>query len=89
MHSFKYAKFAVYRVCTITSKSNGTYKGVYLSISKVQSILAVANLLSIITCGYILLWTSKFTTAKIECSSEMCKLTPLGGTIYFAGDGTL
>ena len=32
----------------------------------------------------MLLWASKFATAKIECSFEMGKLTHLGGTIYFA-----
>ena len=36
----------------------------------------------------LLLWASKFATAKIECIFEMGKQTPLGGTIYFAGDGT-
>ena len=36
----------------------------------------------------MLLWASKFATAKIECSFEMGKYTPLGGIIYFAGDGT-
>ena len=35
----------------------------------------------------MLLWASKFATAKIECSFEMGKQTPLGpGNIYFAGD---
>ena len=36
----------------------------------------------------MLLWASKFATAKIECSFEMgnnCKL--LWGNIYFAGNG--
>ena len=32
--------------CTINSKINGTLKGVYLSVSKIHSILAVANLLA-------------------------------------------
>ena len=36
----------------------------------------------------MLLWASKFATAKIECSFEMGKLAPLRGNIYFAGDGT-
>ena len=36
----------------------------------------------------ILLWASKFATAKIECSFKMGKNTPLGGTIYFAVDRT-
>ena len=34
----------------------------------------------------LLLWANKFATAKIECSFEMGKQTPLGGSIYFAGD---
>ena len=37
----------------------------------------------------MLLWASKFATAKIECSFEMGKIDTFGGTIYFAGDGTL
>ena len=36
----------------------------------------------------MLLWASKFATAKIKHSFEMGKWTPLGGNIYFAGDGT-
>ena len=38
----------------------------------------------------MLLWASKFATAKIECSFEMgmhVKNT-FGGNTYFAGDGT-
>ena len=48
-------------------------KDVYLPISKVYSILAVANLLD-----HMLLWASKFATVTIECSFEMGKQTPLG-----------
>ena len=33
----------------------------------------------------MLSWASKFATAKIECSFEMGKLTPLSGNTYFAG----
>ena len=46
-------------VCTIGSRINGTPKGVYLPISKLHSILAVANLLAhnnksqICYCGQI------------------------------------
>ena len=36
----------------------------------------------------MLLWASKFATAKIECSFEMGKQTPLGGITYFAVNGT-
>ena len=45
--------------CTIASKINGTPKGVYLPISKIRLILAVANLLAhnnisqICYCGQI------------------------------------
>ena len=69
--------------CTIASKINGTPKGV--SISKLHSILAVANLLAhnnksqICYCGQISL-----QSAAVNCNF----LTPLGGTINFAGDGT-
>ena len=35
----------------------------------------------------MLLWASKFATAKIECSFEMGNNT-FGSNIYFAGDGT-
>ena len=36
-----------------------------------------------------LLWASKFGTAKMDCSFEMGKQKPLGGTIYFTVDFTL
>ena len=35
----------------------------------------------------LLLWASKFATAKIECSFEMEQVKSIGGTIYFAVDG--
>ena len=35
-----------FKISTVNSKINGTPKGVYLLISKLQSILAVANLLA-------------------------------------------
>ena len=35
----------------------------------------------------MLLWASKFATAKIVCSFEMGKINPFGGNIYFAGNG--
>ena len=57
-----------YFVCTISSKINGIPKGVYLPILKLHSILAVANLLA----------HNNFAMAKIECSFEMDKQTPLG-----------
>ena len=68
---------------TIASKINATPKGVCLSISKLQSILAVANLLAhnnisqICYCDQISL-----QSAVVNSFSDT-----LGGTIYFAGDG--
>ena len=73
--------------CTTASKINGTPKGVYLHISKLHSILAVANLLAhnnisqICYCGQISL-----QSAAANCSFS--DTLTLGGTIYFAGDGT-
>ena len=67
-------------------------KGVYLPISKLHSILAVANLLvhnnisQICYCGQLSL-----QSAAVNCSFFFDNLTPLGGgggNIYFAGDGT-
>ena len=55
--------------CIIASKINGTPKGVYLSISKLHSILAVANLLAhnnksqICYCGQISLQSAAVLTA--------------------------
>ena len=67
-------------MCTIASKINVTPKGVYLHISRLHSILAVANLLAynnksqICYCGQILL-----QSAAVNCS--YCDiLTPLGVT---------
>ena len=62
-----------YPLDTINSKINGTPKGVYLPNSKLNSILAVSNLLAHNN-------KSKFATAKIECSFEMGKSIPLGVT---------
>ena len=56
-----------------------------------ENLTAVRNLT-------LLLWASKFATAKIECSFEMGKQTPLGVTFillvmvhdtcdFFTGDG--
>ena len=74
-----------FRVCTITSKINGTPKGVYLPISKLRSILAVANLLAhnnksqICYCGQISL-----QSAAVNCSFS----DTFEGNIYFTADGT-
>ena len=62
-----------YPLDTISSKINGTPKGVYLPNSKLNSILAVSNILAHNN-------RSKFATAKIECSFEMGKSIPLGVT---------
>ena len=54
-------------------------KSVCRPISKLHSILAVANLLAhnnLWLCYYN--YVSKFATAKIECSFKMAKETPLG-----------
>ena len=61
------------RGSTITSKKNGTPKGVYLPISKLHSILAVANLLAHNHLWLRYYGASKLATAKIECSFEMGK----------------
>ena len=60
---------------TINSRINGTPKGVYMPISKLHSILAVANLLAY---NNVWLCASKLATTKKECSFEMGKLTPFG-----------
>ena len=84
----------MYRVKSIntvnkcTSKINFTPKGVYLPISKLHSILAVANLLAhnnksqICYCGQISL-----QSAAVNCSFSD-NMTPLEGNINFAGDDT-
>ena len=54
-------------ICTIASKINVTPKCLCLPISKLHPILAVVNLLAHNNINK-LLWASKFTTAKIECS---------------------
>ena len=73
----------------VGNKINGTPKGVYLSTSKLHSILAMANLLAhnnisqFCYCGQISL-----QSAAVNCSFSD-NLTPLRVNIYFAGDGTL
>ena len=73
----------VHGLCTIASKRFATPKVVYLSISKLHSILAVANLLAlnnisqICYCGQISL-----QRAAVDCSFS----DTFGGNIYFAGD---
>ena len=70
----------------MANKINGTPKGVHLPISKLHSILAVANLLAhnnisqFCYCGQISL-----QSAAVNCSFS----DTFGGNIYFAGDGTL
>ena len=73
--------------CTINGKIIGTPKGVYLPISKLHSILTVANLLAhnnLWLCYYgqvNLLWIKLSVVSK--WASKF-----FGGTIYFAVDGT-
>ena len=63
-------------------------QAIYLPISKLLSILTVANLLAhnnisqICYCGQISLQRT-----AVNCSFSD-NLTPLGGNIYFAGNGT-
>ena len=56
----------------INSKINGTPKGFYLTISKLHSILSVANLLA----------------HNNKTISYYMQVIIFGGTIYFAVDGT-
>ena len=73
--------------CTISSKINGTSKGFYLSMSKLHSILAVANLLAHnnITNSYYV----QVNLLQLESSvSSKWASKHLWGTIYFAVDGT-
>ena len=68
---------------TIESRINVTPKGLYLSISKLHSILTVANLLAhnnisqICYCGQISLQKT-----IVNCSFS----DTFGGNIYFAGE---
>ena len=71
--------------CTIASKTIVTPKGVYLPVSMVHSILAAANLLA--HNNKIKFVTAvKFNYKVLEFFSFFLIL--LGGTIYFADDGT-
>ena len=69
---------------TIASKINGTLKGVYLPISKLHSILAVANLLDhnnkshICYCGQI----------SLQSAAVFLTIRHLWGNTYFAVDCT-
>ena len=85
--SLKYTR-AVFP-CSYHHQQNKCYPpiGGYLPISKLDSILAVANLLAhnnisqICYCGQISL-----QSAAVNCSFSD-NLTPFWGSIYFAGDG--
>ena len=70
--------------CTIASKINVTIKGAYLPISKpyIANFLAHNNISEICYCVQISL-----QSAAVNCSFSD-NLTPLGGNIYFAGNGT-
>ena len=74
---------------TIKSKINDTLpNGVYLPISKLHSILAIANLLAhnnmspICYCGQIYY-------RVLQLTGDFWLSDTLGGTIYFAGDSTI
>ena len=60
-------------------------KGVYLPISKLHSILAVANLLAHYNKSQICYCGLPLQSAAVNCSFSHT----FGGNIYFAGDGTL
>ena len=57
--------FFIY-ACNITSKVNGTPKGVYLPISKLHSILAVANLLAHNILMVMLLWALRLKSSVVS-----------------------
>ena len=87
--TFPLQTYLFYRLFTnwyITSKINGTPKGVHLLVSKLHTILVVANLLvhnnisQICYCGEISLQSD-----AVNCSFS----DTFRGNIYFAGDGTL
>ena len=76
------------QTCSIASKINDTLRGVYLSISKLHSILDVANLLAhnnisqICYCGQFSLQSAAVNFSFFWQSDTF------GGSIYFADDGT-
>ena len=76
-------EIAICRKGTIAIKVNVTPKGVYLPVSKLHSILVVANLLAhnnksqICYCGQISL-----QSAAVNCSFS----DTFGGNIYSSGD---
>ena len=82
------AQFANSVECTIASKINDTPKCVYLSISKLHTILTTANLFAynnisqICYCGQISL-----QNAAVNCSYSD-NLTPLGVPFISLGIGT-
>ena len=73
--------------CTITSKINGTPKGVYLPIPKLRSILAAANLRAHNNLWFCYYGQVNSLWLKSNIASKLAS-KHFGGTIYFAGDGT-
>ena len=71
---------------TIASKINVNPKGVYLHISKLHSILAVANLLAHNSEVKFVTAVKFYSSVAANCSFSD-NLTPLGN-IYLAGNGT-
>ena len=79
------SKNSIWNGYTIASKINGTPKGVYLPISKLHSILAVANLLAHNNISQIC-YSSQIS---LQSAAVNCTFSDIfGGNIYFAGDGT-
>ena len=77
---------------TMNNKINGTPKGVYLLISKLNSILAVANLLAHNNISYITISCYVQVNSlrlKSNLASKWKKVHTFGGTIYFAVDDTI
>ena len=68
---------------TITSKINVTFKDVYLPLSKLHSILTVANLLAHNNMGQISYWGKISVQSAAVNYSFSDNLTPLGVTFIF------
>ena len=62
--------------------------GVFLPISKVSSILAVANLLAHNNISQICYCGPRFITEWYSSLQFFWQSDTFGGNIYFAGDGT-
>ena len=85
---FKWSNNRTVYSCTINSKINGTPIGVDLTISKLHSILAVANLL--VHDNLWLCYYGQVNSVRLKWSvaPNFGQENTFGGTIYFADDGT-